>query len=96
MPSLPPASPILCSNCAACCCRLEVLLLAGDDVPSRFSTFDEWGAEVMARGEDGWCLALDRDTMRCTIYSRRPGVCREYPEGGDDCRVERARHGIGV
>lgn len=29
---------------------------------------DDWGGEVMMRLDDGWCGALDRDTMMCTIY----------------------------
>ena len=28
---------------------------------------------------------LDRESMRCTIYARRPFVCREFEEGGGDC-----------
>ena len=67
-----------------------------DDVPARLVERDRWGGEVMARLEDGWCAALDRDTMLCTIYDRRPGICREYQTGGDDCLVERADHGRAV
>ena len=67
----------------------------GEDAPpERFVVKDRWGGEVMARLEDGWCAALDRATMRCTIYAQRPGVCRDYPAGGDDCLTERAAFGI--
>lgn len=85
---------IRCESCRACCCRLEVLLLAGDDPPPRMTVEDRWGGAVMRRADDGWCVALDRDSMRCTIYARRPGVCRDYPAGGNDCLVEREKHGI--
>lgn len=44
----------------------------------------------MSRLDDGWCTALDRDTMLCGIYKRRPTVCRDFPVGGDDCITERA------
>ena len=44
----------------------------------------------MARLDDGWCAALDRDTMLCGVYDRRPAVCRDYPVGGSDCIVERS------
>ena len=67
-----------------------------DDVPAEFMRIDRWGGEVMARLEDGWCAALDRDTLRCRIYARRPGVCRDYAMGGDDCLIERARHRIAI
>ena len=59
---------ISCANCAACCCRLEVMLMGADAVPNRFTAEDAWGGTVMRRLDDGWCAALDRDTMRCTIY----------------------------
>ena len=63
-----------------------------DDVPQKFIEIDRWGGQVMARLEDGWCAALDRDSMLCRIYARRPGVCREFEMGGDDCATERSRN----
>ena len=62
--------------------------MGDDDVPQALTRVDAFGVTVMRRLDDGWCAALDRDTMRCTIYARRPVLCREYPEGGDDCLVE--------
>ncbi len=64
--------------------------MGDDDVPQRYTREDAWGGEVMRRLDDGWCVALDRQTMRCTIYQRRPGVCREYAMGEGDCLAERA------
>lgn len=63
--------------------------MGDDDVPRRFTVEDAWGGEVMRRLDDGWCAALDRDTMLCTIYERRPNVCRDYAVGDSDCLVER-------
>jgi len=37
----------------------------------------------------GWCAALDRDTMMCTIYERRPLICREFEMGAPECLEER-------
>lgn len=85
---------ISCSSCQACCCQLEVLLGSEDDLPERFTDRDPWGGWVMKRLDDGWCAALDRTTLRCTVYSRRPTVCRDYPEGGADCLIERRRNGL--
>lgn len=67
-----------------------------DDVPERLTTQDHWGAWVMTRLEDGWCAALDRSTLRCTIYARRPTVCRAYELGGHDCREQRKLAGLPV
>jgi|SRR6185436_5735419 Fe-S-cluster containining protein len=80
---------VSCSSCKACCCRLEVILMGVDDVPSELIAEDLWGGQVMARLADGWCAALDRTTMLCGIYARRPTVCREYEVGGSDCLTER-------
>lgn len=82
-------SDLSCASCRACCCRLEVLLMGDDDVPRTMTVRDRWGGQVMRRLADGWCVAVDRQTMRCTIYGRRPLVCREYQVGDHDCLVER-------
>ena len=86
-----PANPALtCSTCEACCCKLEVILMGDDEIPRHLTREDQWGGEVMRRLDDGWCIALNRDTQLCTIYERRPGVCREYLMGGIECAEERA------
>lgn len=81
---------VQCSDCEAICCRLTVVLLPGDErVPQEFTTVDAHGLHMMARGEDGWCVALDLNTMRCSIYEQRPGICRKFEMGSEFCRAER-------
>lgn len=65
--------------------------MGDDDIPVELTVQDRWGGWVMRRLDDGWCAALDRNTMKCTIYERRPGVCRDYQVGVGDCIVERSR-----
>jgi Fe-S-cluster containining protein len=36
-----------------------------------------------ARGEQGYCIHLERGTCRCTVYAHRPIPCRGY-----DCRKD--------
>lgn len=86
---LPSDAEVSCSTCAACCCQLEVMLLGDRDVPPRFIDTDPWGGEVMRRLDDGWCAALDRDSMRCTIYAVRPLICREFELGAAECLEQR-------
>jgi len=64
--------------------------MSGDDVPVGMIEIDRWGGQVMARLEDGWCAAVDRLTMLCRIYERRPWVCREFQVGSGDCITARA------
>lgn len=76
-----------CEQCTACCCRLEVLLTAADRVPAHLTRVDAWGRRTMARGADGWCMALHRDSLRCSIYAWRPALCRDFAMGGADCQA---------
>ncbi len=84
-----PAAAVTCGSCRAVCCRLQVLLFDDPDVPPEMVEVSTWGGEVMRRLDDGWCVALDRRTWRCTIYERRPQLCRDYAMGGDECIDER-------
>ena len=85
-----PDSEVTCKNCEACCCRLEVMLITDTGVPDTFIAIDKWGGRSMARLGDGWCSALDRNTMTCMIYEKRPLICREFAMGEYECISERA------
>ena len=80
---------VTCSNCQACCCRLEVMIITDTGVPDEHIALDKWGGETMLRLEDGWCSALDRETSMCSIYENRPWICREFEMGSYECRNER-------
>ena len=88
--SATPDTEVTCESCKACCCRLEVMLITDTGVPDRFVAIDKWGGMVMARLDDGWCAALDRQSMMCTIYEQRPLICREFEMGEYECIAERA------
>lgn len=85
----PPRTDVTCANCEACCCRLEVMLITDTGVPDRFIEIDKWGGMIMARLDDGWCAALNRNTMMCMIYENRPLICREFKMGEYECLAER-------
>ena len=87
-----PDPTVTCASCEACCCRLQVMLLTDTGVPEHFIETDEWGAQTMAQLDDGWCEALDRNTMLCTIYELRPQVCREFAAGSYECMLERSEN----
>ena len=99
--NLPNATPpettgVTCASCKACCCRLEVMLIGDDGVPPELTTCNPWGGTIMRRLDDGWCAALDRKTLLCTIYEYRPDICRDYQEGEYDCLNQRALGLTGV
>jgi Fe-S-cluster containining protein len=78
-----------CSRCDAVCCRLTVVLQPEDQIPSHLTTRTPAGLHVMARDEEGWCVALDGARMNCGIYQTRPDVCRRFDMSGPYCRAER-------
>ncbi len=85
----------------ALCCRLTVLLMPGDRVPAHMIERTPRGDEQMARGEDGWCVAIDEQRQNCSIYEQRPSPCREFAplaahgrRGDQACDDARRRHGL--
>ena len=87
-----PENDITCTNCRAACCRLDAMLFNDTEVPDKFIERNALGEWSMARLADGWCAALDRKTMRCTIYEKRPWICREFEMGDSECVSARADH----
>ena len=70
--------------------------MGDDEPPDEFTVQDQWGGWVMKRLGDGWCAALDRKTMLCTIYAARPMICRDYEAGDTDCLDQRSLHMVVV
>ena len=79
-----------CGRCDAVCCRLTVVLQDGDRIPAHYTTRTPVGLHVMARDEEGWCVAIDATRMRCSIYDSRPQVCRRFVMSGPYCEEVRA------
>jgi Fe-S-cluster containining protein len=101
-----------CTRCGACCAAFRVDfhradLASGDNagVPVAL-TVALTGSLVRLRGTDAApprCVALDGEVgqaVRCTIYQRRPGPCRDFAPyaalgiGDDACDRARRRHGL--
>lgn len=87
-----------CNRCDAVCCRLLVFVEPEDNIAEHLTTVTDHGQVVMARDEDGWCVAIDAARMCCSIYEARPEVCRRFHMGGPYCvaiREDYARAGLG-
>ncbi len=74
-----------CGRCDAVCCRLTVMVDPEDGIAEHLTTVIEGGLTVMARDEEGWCVAIDSARMCCSIYDARPEVCRRFHMGGPYC-----------
>lgn len=66
--------------CRARCCTLR-FPLSVQDLEERSVRWDYGRPYQIAQRPDGYCAHNDERTRGCTIYPRRPGVCRSY-----DCR----------
>lgn len=64
------------NTCKAKCCKKGKLPLTNSE-KELFdkSRFDDRGLYDLTGG----CQFLDLKTNRCTIYDKRPGICREFP-----------------
>lgn len=87
--------PADCETCGACCCfkdptfvplTVEDQDLLGAGVGPL--THEQEGQVYMRIGDGGYCAALDRSEglARCSIYHRRPQLCREFQQGTPECR----------
>ena len=88
-PSAHLTGPADCARCDAVCCRLTVVVQPEDNIPSHLTTQLPNGPVVMAKDEDGWCVAMDGARMNCGIYESRPEVCRRFVMGGPYCEAVR-------
>lgn len=68
--------------CRAVCCRLRFALTAEEIETGRMKW--ELGNPYYNRHHShGYCHQIDPDRKCCTIYDRRPSVCRKYSCVGD-------------
>jgi uncharacterized protein len=88
-----------CVRCGCCCINsaASAIRVTGDDY-SRLSEHAESlvqfiGNRAFMKLKDGHCTALKIDVtcarLTCTIYERRPQVCRDLAEGSPECNAER-------
>ena len=86
-----------CLNCGACCfSRLDRFVrVSGDDyqlladAAPDLTLFIENRCYLRIR--DGHCAALmiaPGGVFSCSVYERRPAICRELEPGGPACRAE--------
>jgi len=85
-------SKVVCAECESLCCKLTVVLGERDAVPAHLTARLPGGLHVMAKDKDGWCVALDKLRMKCSIYPDRPITCSSFVMGGPYCRAQREEH----
>jgi Fe-S-cluster containining protein len=95
--------PPACLSCGTCCfSTLERYVpVSGDDyarLGEDAETLVRWIANrAYLRLENGHCAALAVDPAQrifaCTVYERRPSVCRDLERGSPPCAGERDAKG---
>lgn len=85
-----------CKTCGAKCCRYPwVVKLDYADkqiIPEELHHSSKcvlWAAAMGTHPGEPTCIALDKDSNRCSIYAIRPDVCKKPPVGGVDCNKAR-------
>jgi Fe-S-cluster containining protein len=88
-----------CLSCGTCCfSTLERYVPVSGDDYARLGEASEalvvWVENrAYLRLEDGHCAALEVDAEQrlftCSVYERRPGICRELARGSPQCSGER-------
>ena len=68
------------NTCKAVCCKLP-FALSHQDIDEGIVKWEFGRPYVIAHGEDGYCVHLDKTTYKCTLYENRPVPCR-----GFDCQ----------
>lgn len=73
-----------CAGCGQCCHLVVQLDPRVDSVPEEF-VVEHDGVRCLDQRGNGACVALNPVTQFCTIYERRPQVCRDFQRGEALC-----------
>jgi len=73
-------------TCKALCCKLP-FALSKQDVEEGIIRWEFGRPYLIAHGDDGYCVHLDRNTYKCTVREHRIVPCR-----GFDCRNNKQWH----
>jgi Fe-S-cluster containining protein len=73
-------------TCKAICCKFP-FALSKQDVNEGVIRWEFGRPYLIAHGDDGYCVHLDRETYRCTVHEKRPVPCR-----GFDCHDNEKWH----
>lgn len=65
---------VACGSCRACCHNKVVLL---DEDPAEYKVEKKGEFWFLKHRADGGCIYLD-DLAGCTIYERRPSICKAF------------------
>ena len=81
-PDTPPEQLVDCEaryrQCRGACCILYNVYLTAEEVTSGEYRWDLAHPYRLQRAPSGHCTYLDRESLKCTIWERRPSVCRQY------------------
>jgi Fe-S-cluster containining protein len=69
--------------CRAACCRLR-FALSEQDIHEGVVQWEITQPYLNRQGADGYCVHCNSETRACTVYERRPSICRRY-----DCRQDK-------
>jgi Fe-S-cluster containining protein len=63
--------------CRAACCKLD-FALSTQDIEEGTVRWRLDQPYMIRKGVNGYCIHLDQEKRQCSIYERRPAICRLY------------------
>jgi Fe-S-cluster containining protein len=82
-----PFIPVNCDErihiCNAVCCRLS-FALSIDEIESGQLKWELGKPYHIRHQSNGYCYHINSDTRRCSVYEKRPSVCRKYTCANDN------------
>ena len=77
-----------CNACGRCCQKIYVKhkgVIQTEEEFNRLRLLHPFyaGLKIIDKDETGLvfeCTHLDKETKKCTIHKKRPGICRRYPQ----------------
>src|SRR3989338_8234991 len=89
-----------CTTCGACCACFRVAFYWREEVPPAFTEDQDPFRKVMKGTSQKYgrkCQALKGrigESVKCTIYEKRPSVCRAFSPYTERCDLAREQHGL--
>ena len=81
-------TPERLAACKAFCCHIPFHLTDAEVNEGVARWHPDFPHHILQVGPEERCFHLDPETLRCTIYAKRPAECRAF-----DCRKGRGRPG---
>lgn len=88
---------ITCKNCKAACCKVFGIYELNEEdrkrVPRKhWTTYKLYPGWALMKTKNFQCTILDAETNKCSLYDKRPSICRRFEPGSKLCKIARKEY----